>query len=64
MEDVSLLRGVVFFVGMVLWGVYRFYIFKNFSTFVLLSFYEVVWFLCYSELGRVGEVFSVRFFVV
>lgn len=60
MEDAPLLRGAVFFVGMALWGAHRLYTLKNSPTSVLPSFYEVAWFLCHSELGRAGEVPSVR----
>lgn len=47
MEDVFLLRGVVFFVGMVFWGVYWFYFFRNLLILVLLLFYQVM--VCLNE---------------
>uniref|UniRef100_A0A672JAZ7 Tuberin n=1 Tax=Salarias fasciatus TaxID=181472 RepID=A0A672JAZ7_SALFA len=42
MEDASLLRGAVFFVGMALWGAHRLPALKNTPTLVLPSFYKAM----------------------
>ncbi|XP_006893939.1 PREDICTED: tuberin [Elephantulus edwardii] len=57
MEDVPLLRGAVFFVGMALWGAHRLYSLKNSPTSVLPSFYKAM--TCPNEVVSYEIVLSI-----